>query len=127
MDFSTVFKVLNYVVMVIGALMILTVVLAVAGVGFLSAGTDDVTQGGLTFFTLFFSLPVIGVGVVSFLAGHAGLHSDPDRCRKCSKIMAVLMVLSAIAALRNGTFNFVTVLELAIYGFYCYLAHTQYY
>lgn len=127
MDLSTVFKVLNYVVMVIGALMILGVVLAVAGVGVLTAGTDDVTQGGFTFFTLFFSLPVIGVGIVSFLAGHAGLHSDPDRCKKCANIMAVLMVLSAVSALRSHTFGFMTLLELAIYGFYCYLAHTQYY
>lgn len=127
MDLSIVFKVLNYVVMVIGALMILGVVLAVAGVGIATSGTDEITQGGFTFFTMFFSLPIIGVGIVSFLAGHSGLHSDPDRCRKCSRILAVLMVLSALSALRQHTFGFMTLIELAVYIFYCYLAHTQYY
>lgn len=127
MDFSKVFKVLNYIVMGLGVIVIITAIMTVAGVGVLTAGTDDITQGGATFFTFFFLLPSIIVGVVSFFAGHAGLHSDPDRCKKCSRILLGFMVLSAITALRQHTFGFFTLIELAAYSFYCYLAHTEFY
>lgn len=113
--------------MVLGGLVILSVILLVAGAGLLTSGADDVTQGGVTFFTFFFMLPAIGVGVVSFLAGLAGLHSDPDKCRKHSKILVVLAVLSAFSAIKSGTFNIMTLLETAVYAVHCYLAHTQYY
>lgn len=127
MDLSKVFKVLSYIVMGLGALVILSAIVVVAGIGALTADAGDINQGGATFFTTLILLPAIGVGVLSFLSGLAGLRSDPDKCRKYSKILIGFMVLSAISAVRNGTFNVVTLIELAVYGFYCYLAHTQSY
>lgn len=127
MDLGKVFQIFNYIVMVLGGLVILGAILLVIGVNALTADAGDLNQNGMTFLTFLMLVPSIGVGVLSFLSGHAGLHSDPDRCRKCSKILLGLMVLSAVSALRGGTFNFITLVELAIYGFYCYLAHTQSY
>lgn len=127
MDFSKVFKVLNYVVMVLGIILILIAVVAVAGLGLLTSGTDSVTQGGVTFFAMLALLPAILEGVIGIFAGRAGLHSDPDRCKKLSNVLAVLAVLSFVNAIRGGSVGFMDIVSLAIYGFYCYLAHTEYY
>lgn len=127
MDFSLVFKILNYVVMVFGIILIVIAVVAVAGMGALTADAGEINQGGATFFTALILLPAILQGVIGILAGRAGLRSDPDRCRKLSKILAALAVLSALSSLRSGTFGFMNILNIAIYGFHCYLAHTQSY
>lgn len=127
MDFSKIFKVLNYVVMVLGGLLILLAIIAVAGMGALTAGTDSVTQGGVTFFTMLALLPAILQGVIGVLAGRAGLQSDPDRCKKLSIILAVLSVLSLISSIKSGGVGFMNIVSLVIYGFYCYLAHTESY
>ncbi|MBR4199725.1 MAG: hypothetical protein IKQ91_00420 [Oscillospiraceae bacterium] len=127
MDLGKVFKVMNYVVMVLGGLLILIAILAVAGVGLATSGTDDITQGGATFFTMFLLLPAILQGVIGVLAGRAGLQSDPDRCRKLSITLAVISVLAAFSAAKSGSLGFMNILSIAIYGFYCYLAHTQSY
>ena len=127
MDFSKIFKVLNYVVMVLGGLLILLAIIAVAGMGALTAGTDNVTQGGVTFFTMLALLPAILQGVIGVLAGRAGLQSDPDRCKKLSIILAVLSVLSLISSIKSGGVGFMNIVSLVIYGFYCYLAHTESY
>lgn len=127
MDFSTIFKVLHYVVMVLGGLLILVAIIAVAAAGVATSGTDQITQGGATFFTMLILLPAIAQGIIGVLAGRAGLQSDPDRCRKCSRILAILAAYSLINGLRTGTANILTFLAAAIYGFYCYLAHTESY
>jgi hypothetical protein len=127
MDLSTVFKVMNYIVMVLGGIVILIAVITVAGLGIATSGTDQITQGGVTFFATLILLPAIAQGIIGVLAGRAGLQSDPDRCRKCSRILAALAVWSLVSALRTDSANIITFLNLAIYGFYCYLAHTQYY
>lgn len=127
MDLYKVFKVLSYVVMILGGLVILSAVLLVAGIGALTADAGEINQGGATFFMTLALLPALAVGVLSVLSGLAGLRSDPDKCRKYSKILVGFMVLSALSALRTGSFNFMTLIELAIYGVYCYLAHTQSY
>lgn len=127
MDFSKVFHVLNYVVMVLGGIIILLAILAVAAAGALTANTDSVVQGGATFFTMFFLLPSILQGIIGVLAGRAGLQSDPDRCKKCSIILAVLAVISLILRIRAHDVGFMTIVSLLIYGFYCYLAHTESY
>lgn len=127
MDFSKVFHVLNYVVMVLGGIIILLAILAVAAAGALTANTDSVVQGGATFFTMFFLLPSILQGIIGVLAGRAGLQSDHDRCRKCSIILAVLAVISLILRIRAHDVGFMTIVSLLIYGFYCYLAHTESY
>ena len=127
MDFSKVFHILNYVVMVLGGLLILIAIIAVAGAGLATSGMGDVTQGGATFFTMFFLLPAILQGVLGVLAGRAGLQSDPDRCRKLSAVLAVIAVYSLINGLRSGTANILTFLSVVIYGFYCYLAFTESY
>lgn len=127
MDFSQIFKILNYVVMVLGGLLILIAIITVAGVGVATSGMGDVNQGGATFFTMFFLLPAILQGILGVLAGRAGLQSDPDKCRKLSTVLAVLAVYSLISGLRGGTANILTFLSVAVYGFYCYLAHTESY
>ena len=127
MDFSKIFKVLNYVVMVLGGLLILLAIIAVAGMGALTAGTYSVTQGGATFFTMLALLPAILQGVIGVLAGRAGLQSDPDRCKKLSIILAALSVLSLISSIKSGGVGFMNIVSLVIYGFYCYLAHTESY
>ena len=127
MDLSKVFKVMNYVVMVLGGLAILLAILAIAGVGALTSDMGDINQGGATFFTMFFLLPSILLGVVGVLAGRAGLQSDPDRCKKLSIVLAVLSVISFILSAKGGSLGFMNFLSLAIYCFYCYLAHTQSY
>ena len=127
MDFSKIFKVLNYVVMVLGGLLILISILAVAGIGALTSDAGEINQGGATFFTMLILLPAILQGVIGVLAGRAGLQSDPDKCKKCSVILAVLAVLSAISAVKSGSFGIMNLISLAIYGFYCYLAHTESY
>ena len=127
MDFSKIFKVLNYVVMILGGLLILLAIIAVAGMGALTSGTDSVTQGGATFFTMLALLPAILQGVIGVLAGRAGLQSDPDRCKKLSIILAVLSVLSLISSIKSGGVGFMNIVSLVIYGFYCYLAHTESY
>lgn len=127
MDLSTVFKIMNYVVMVLGGLVILIAIITVAGLGAATSGTDQITQGGVTFFATLLLLPAIAQGVIGVLAGRAGLQSDPDRCRKCSRILAILAVYSLIHALRADAANIMTFISVAIYGFYCYLAHTQSY
>ena len=127
MDFSKIFKVLNYVVMVLGGLLILVSILAVAGIGALTSDAGEINQGGATFFTMLILLPAILQGVLGVLAGRAGLQSDPDRCKRYSVILAVLAVLSAISAVKSGSFGIMNLISLAIYGFYCYLAHTESY
>ena len=127
MDFSKIFKVLNYVVMVLGGLAILLAVLSVVGIGALTSGADDITQGGATFFTMLLLLPAIAQGIVGVLAGRAGLQSDPDRCKKLSIVLTVLAVISIVNAARAGGIGFMNIVNLAIYGFYCYLAHTESY
>ena len=127
MDFSKVFKVLNYVVMVLGGLAILIAIIAVAGIGAATSGLDDVHQGGFTLLALFVLLPAIAQGVIGVLAGRAGLQSDPDRCKKLSIVLAVLAVLSLISAFRSDSVGIMNFINLAIYGFYCYLAHTEFY
>ena len=127
MDFSKVFHVLNYVVMVLGGIIILLAILAVAAAGALTANTDSVVQGGATFFTMFFLLPSILQGIIGVLAGRAGLQSDPDRCKKCSIILAVLAVISLMLRIRAHDVGFMTIVSLLIYCFYCYLAHTESY
>lgn len=124
---DTVFKVFNVLVMVFGGILLLIAVLMIAGVGLLSSGTDAVTQGGFTFFTMLAVLPLLISGGLSFMAGWAGSHSDPDKCKRCSRIIVILLVVSAGSSLRSGSFGFMNLVELAFYGFYCYLAYTQYY
>ncbi len=127
MDFSKVFKVLNYVVMVLGGLAILVAILAVAGAGALTSGAGDVVQGGATFFTMLVLIPAILQGVIGVLAGRAGLQSDPDRCKKLSIVLAVLAVIAVVNAAKAGSVGFMNIVNLLVYGFYCYLAHTESY
>ena len=127
MDFSKIFKVMNYVVMVLGGLVIVAAIVLVAGIGAATSDAGDINQGGATFFATLILIPAILQGVIGVLAGRAGLQSDPDRCRKCSKILAVLAALSAINALRSGNFGILNLISVLIYGFYCYLAHTESY
>lgn len=127
MDLSKVFKVLNYVVMVLGGILVLIAIITVAAMGAATSGMGDIVQGGATFFTMFFLLPSILLGVVGVLAGRAGLQSDPDRCKKLSIVLAVLSVISFILSAKGGSLGFMDFLSLAIYCFYCYLAHTQSY
>ena len=127
MDLSKVFRALCYVVMVLGGLVLLIAILTVVGVGAATSGADSVTRGGFTFFTAFALIPAILQGIIGVLAGRAGLQSDPYRCRKLSIVLAVLAVLSLLSAIRGGTVNFMSFVSLAIYGGFCYLAHTQSY
>ncbi len=127
MDLSKVFRALCYVVMVLGGLMLLLAILTVAGVGAATSNADSITRGGFTFFTAFALIPTILQGIIGVLAGRAGLQSDPDRCRKLSIVLAVLSVLSLISSIRGGSVNFMSFVSLAIYGGFCYLAHTQSY
>ena len=122
-----VFKVFNILVMIFGGILILASVLMVFGSWFLTSDAGSVTSGGISLMMLLVLLPTLIAAVLSFLAGYAGTHSDPDKCKRYSMIIVILLVISAVSALRNGNFGFMTVVELAFYGFYCYLAHTQFY
>lgn len=127
MDLSKVFRALCYVVMVLGGLLLLIAILTVVGVGAATAEADAVTRGGFTFFTAFALIPYILLGIIGVLAGRAGLQSDPYRCRKLSIVLAVLAVLDLLTAIRTGNGIFMNVVSLAIYGGFCYLAHTESY
>lgn len=127
LDLSKVFKVLCYVVMVLGGLALLLAIYAVFLAGRLTSGTDSITQGGATFFTAFALIPAILQGIIGVLAGRAGLQSDPDRCRKLSIVLAVLAVLSLFSSIRSHSGVFMSIINLVIYGGFCYLAHTESY
>lgn len=127
MDFSKVFKVLNYVVMAFGILYVVIALIVEVMLGALTADTDATVQGGLTLLGLIAMLPAILEGVIGIFAGRAGLNSDPDRCKKLSIILAVLSVLSLISSIRAGSVGFLDIISVALYGFYCYLAHTESY
>ncbi len=93
----------------------------------LTWGSDSVVQGGVTFFVALALLFPVAAGVISILAGKAGLQGDPYLCKKMSTISAVIMVLSLLSAFRTGSLNFLTVLETAFYCVFAYLAHTEAY
>lgn len=126
MDKSVIFKACNIIAIVLGGLLCLISLIAVIMVAIATSG-DDVLQGGATLFTTLALIFPIATGVMSILAGKAGLQSDPYLCKKMSLYVLILMAVSALSALRAGTFNFLTVLELAFYAVYCYLAHTEAY
>ena len=126
MDFSKIFKVMNYVVMVLGILCIIAAVIEVAGLGLLSGG-DQVSQGIVALSAPFILIPAVLLGLLGILGGRAGLQSDTRRCRNCSIWLAVLSALSTISAIRSGSASILTFISLGLYGFYCYLAHTEVY
>jgi hypothetical protein len=73
------------------------------------------------------AFPIIA-GVVSLLAGRAGLQSDPDRCRKLTLVIVGVLGFNFIRNLiHGGSFSFISLLVIAFYGVYCYLAHTASY
>ena len=127
MDKSGIFKACNIIAIVIGGLNVLVCLVLLGAMFFASSGLDQVTQGGVTFFTTLVLLFPIAVGVTSILAGKAGLQSDPDRCRKCSRICLIISILSLLSAFSNGSNLFFPILETAFYGIYTYLAYTEFY
>ena len=94
---------------------------------FLTASSDSAVQGGVTFFVALALLFPVAAGVISILAGKAGLQGDPYLCKKMSIISAGIMVLSLLSSFRTGSVNFLTVLETAFYCVFAYLAHTEAY
>ena len=122
------FKIGSWIAIVVGALLILVSIITVAGVGLATSEMGDTVQGGATFFTLLgMAFPIIA-GVVSLLAGRAGLQSDPDRCRKLTLVIVGVLGFNFIRNLiHGGSFSFISLLVIAFYGVYCYLAHTASY
>ena len=127
MDKSKIFKACNIISIVIGGLNVLGCLLIFLFSAFISKDMDQTTRGGVTFFTAFALILPVLAGVIAILAGKGGLESDPYRCRKCSLISLIIMALSLLSAFRDGSGVFINLVETAFYGFYTYLAHTEYY
>ena len=128
LDKELLFKIGSWIAIVLGGLLILVSIITVAGVGLATSQMGETVQGGMTFFTLLgVAFPIIA-GVVSLLAGRAGLQSDPDRCRKLTLIIVGVLAFNFLRSLiHGGSFSFLTLLIIAFYGAYCYLAHTASY
>ena len=128
LDKELLFKIGSWVAIVVGGLLILVSVITIAGVGLATSDMGDTVQGGATFFTMIgVAFPIIA-GIVSLLAGRAGLQSDPDRCRKLTLVIVGVLGFNFIRNLiHGGGFSFISLLVIAFYAGYCYLAHTASY
>ena len=119
-----VFKVLNYLIMVVAGALLLYMIYLVIAAAIATSGTDDITRGGVTFFTMFACLPAAALAVIAFLAGRAGLQSDPYSCRKYAKWLLIVAIVSVVLDLPSSGITARGIITIAFYGFYTYLAHT---
>ena len=127
MDKSVIFKVCNIVAIVIGGLNVLVCLILLGSLFLATSGMDSITQGGITFFSTLGLLYPIIVGVISILAGKAGIQGDPDLCKKLARISLIVMIVSLLSAIRHHYNLFFPILETAFYAIYTYLAYTEFY
>lgn len=128
MDMGKVFKGCSIAMIVLGGIQIIRVIalmLLGGSVGEAVGGEDG--SNAMTYLVFVACLPALILSVVSIFCGRAGIQSDPDRCRKLSRVLAIIAVLDVVSAVRHHQMNFWLVLEVLFYGFYCYLAYTESY
>ena len=120
---------MNILVIAAAAIILGRVILLMTGVSSLVSdlGGSNLESGKMSWLVMMICLPQIVTGIIAIMCGVAGLRSDPDRCRKLSRVLAAFAVLSMLSAIREGQFGVMILLEVVFFGFYTYLAHTQFY
>ena len=125
MDWSKVFNFLNIIVIGAAVLILGRVFLLMTGMS--SLVEDQLESGKMSWLVMMICLPQIVTGIIAILCGVAGLKSDPDRCKKLSRVLAAFAILSMVSAIREHSFTAMLGIEVVFFCVYAYLAHTQFY
>ncbi|MCQ2417141.1 MAG: hypothetical protein MJ071_04940 [Oscillospiraceae bacterium] len=126
-DRGLLFKILNYVVIVFGAITVLLAIIEFGAVAFFVPSGDDIVYGGVTLLMFLVLLPSLAVGILSFVAGRAGLTGNVYTCRKCARLLAIFAAWGLVGALKQHSVSFISVLTTLVDCVYCYLAYTENY
>ncbi len=129
MDWSKIFHFLNIIVIGAAVLILGRVFLLMTGMSSLveDLGGDQLESGKMSWLVMMICLPQIVTGIIAILCGVAGLKSDPDRCKKLSRVLAAFAILSMVSAIREHSFTAMLGIEVVFFCVYAYLAHTQFY
>lgn len=95
---KTFFKVCNILIIIWASLILLSIILAVLGVGTIGTSVKgtEVLAGSVILILVAKSLPAIVSSVLCFITAKAGLTQDYEKCIKFGSIILGLCVISLI-------------------------------